>query len=61
MPHHGSLDNSERLRITSLVNMSAEEDPFDLYAPASYFVDEARSQGLEADMCKNMLTIYKGV
>ena len=52
MPHYesGFLDNSDckRLRISSLVDMPAEEDTYDLCASANDLVDEMRS--LDADM-----------
>ena len=53
MPHHesGSLDSDcKRLRISSLVHMSAEEYMYFLHISASDFVDDLRSKGLGADM-----------
>ncbi len=48
MPCHesGSLDHSERLRMSSLVDMSAEEDKYDLFGTASDLlpVDEMGSR-----------------
>ncbi len=42
MPHHesGLLDNSDHLRISSLVDMSAEGDTYDLFGIASDLLDE---------------------
>jgi hypothetical protein len=58
MSHHGSLDNSERLRISSLVDMSAEEeDMYDVCATASDLVDAMRLRFMETQTWLLMIHI----
>ena len=66
MPHYesgssGSLDNSvcKRLRISSLVDMSADDNTYKLFSTACDLLDVLRSRGMETENWNIMLARLK--
>ena len=51
MPHHesGSLDNSERLSISSLVDIPAEDDKYDLFGTAPDLLELMGSRAMHTE------------